>query len=107
MVTRGHIYWAELPSPAGRRPVVVLTRDSAIPVLSGIVIAPLTRTVRDIASEVAVGRREGLSERCAINCDNLATIAKDLLSERRIGKLGPAKMRELDRAVRFALGIVF
>ena len=103
---RGEIYWADLPAPAGRRPVVIITRDSAIPVLHGIVVAPITRTIRDIPSEVKVGRAEGLPQRSVINCDNVATIHKGLLPEKKAGSLGFAKLRELDSALRFALGIV-
>lgn len=104
---RGDICWANIPAPVGRRPVVVITRDSAIPVLTGVVVAPITRTIRGIASEVTVGKREGLPEPSAITCDNLTTLPKALLDPDGVGKLGARKRAELDEALRFALGIVF
>ncbi len=102
---RGEVYWASLPPPAGRRPVVLLTRTRAIAVRTRVTVAPVTRTARGIASEVALGREEGLPTRSVASCDNIQTIRKDLLDPEPAGRLGPSKMRELDRAIRFALGI--
>lgn len=104
---RGDIFWAELGPPAGRRPVIVLTRDAAIPVLSAVVVAPITRTIRDIASEVSLGPDEGLPEECVASCDNVLTIPKDLCDEEPVGELPAARVPELDAALRFALGIWF
>lgn len=105
MVSRGDIYWAELGAPAGRRPVCVIIRDAAISVLSAVTCAPLTRTIRSIASEVDVGPTEGLPERCAISCDNLVTLPTSVLDERPVGMLGPQKLEELDASLRYALDI--
>ena len=102
---RGEIHWAALGPPAGRRPVVVLTRDPAIPVMTAIVVAFVTTTIRGIATEVPVGRREGLPHRSVVACDNLATVQKASLDPDPTGNLGPAKTRELDAALRFALQI--
>ena len=104
---RGEIYWADLGPPAGRRPVIVLTRDAAIPVLTGVVVAQVTRTIRDIASEVPLGSDEGLPEECVASCDNIATLAKERLDAEPIGALDPARTPELDFALRFALGISY
>jgi mRNA interferase MazF len=104
-VRRGEIYWAELGPPAGRRPVVVLTREVVIPHLSKVTVAPVTRTTRGIASEVPVGRAEGLPVRSVVNCDSVATIPKALLGRAPVGRLGILKIRRLDEALRFALGI--
>lgn len=104
---RGQVYWANLGPPAGRRPVVVLSRNAAIPVLSGIVVAPISRTIRDIASEIRLGSEQGLPEECAASCDSLLTIAKDRLEHSPIGILGTEKIIELDRALRFALEISY
>lgn len=104
---RGEIYWADLGPPAGRRPVLVVTRDVAIPVLSAVVVAPLTRTVRGIASEILVGPAEGAAEESAATCDNLLTVPKARLDPEPIGILGPARVPELDAALRFALGISY
>lgn len=107
MVARGDIIWAELGSPAGRRPVCVLTRDAAIPVLSALTCAPITRTIRGIRSEVEVGTEEGLPEVSVITCDNIVTLSLDVLTSDRVGHLGIAKRAELDRAMRYALDIQY
>jgi mRNA interferase MazF len=104
-VKRGEIYWADLGPPAGRRPVVVLSRNAAIPVLSGVVVAPISRTIRDIASEIRLGSEQGLPEECAASCDSLLTVPKDRLERSPVGVLGPDKIIELDRALRFAVEI--
>ncbi len=101
---RGEIWWAELPGPAGRRPVVLLSRDEAYTVRELITIAPVTTRIRNIPVEVLLGKSEGLPRNCAANLDTIATIPKRSLSE-RIGLLPASKLRELDEAIRFALGL--
>jgi mRNA interferase MazF len=103
-VRRGEIYWASLPPPAGRRPVLVVTRDAVIPFLTKVTVAPVTRTVRGIRSEVPLGSAEGSSESVA-NCDNLETVPKSALEAAPVGRLPPGNVRRLDQALRFALGI--
>ena len=73
---RGEVWWAELPPPVGRRPVVLLSRDSAYAVRTSITVAPVTRTTRDIPVEVRLGREDGLPARCVVNLDDLTTIPK-------------------------------
>ena len=107
MVARGDIFWAELGPPAGRRPVCVLTRDAAIEVLSTVICAPITRTIRGIRSEVGVGPEEGLPEASVVNCDNVLTLPKALLASEAVGHLRLAKRAELDQALRFALDIQY
>ena len=102
---RGEIYWADLDPPAGRRPVCVVTRTNAVAVLTGIVCAPITRTIRGIRSEVPVGRVQGLPEESVINCDTLVTIPKGRLSEGPIGRLGSTATIRLDQALRYTLDI--
>jgi mRNA interferase MazF len=104
-VRRGDVRWASLPPPSGRRPVLIVTRDEAIPVLTSIVVAEITGTVRGIRSEVPVGTEEGLGQESVANCDSLATVRKAVLDPLAIGSLGSEKMRRLDGALRFALGI--
>jgi mRNA interferase MazF len=104
-VRRGEIYWADLGPPAGRRPALVLSRDAAIPVLTGVVAAPISRTIRDISSEVRLGPQQGLPEECVASCDNLLTIPKDRFDRSPVGELGVDKIIELDGALRFALEI--
>ena len=102
---RGEIYWADLGPPAGRRPVVVLSRTAAVSVLSAVVVAPASRTIRGIASEVPLGPEESLPETCAASCDNLLTVPKGRLESSPTGELGLQKTIVLDRALRFALEI--
>ena len=105
MVARGELYWADLGAPAGRRPVCVLTRDAAIAVLRTITCAPITRTIRNIRSEVEVSADQGLPQISAISCDNLITVPRAALDVEPIGRLDEVKRAELDRALRYALDI--
>ena len=104
-VRRGDIHLADLPPPLGSRPVLLVTRTAAIAVRTAVTVAPVTRTIRDIPSEVALGRAHGLKHRSVANCDSLQTIPKDALRRRPLGRLGPDELPALDRALRFALGI--
>jgi mRNA interferase MazF len=99
-LNRGAIYDVEFPF--GRHPVVILTRDRAIPVLSQIIVALITSTVRDVPTEVAVGPAQGLTRACVVNCDNLFTIPKSALGRRR-GELDAMQRRELRQALAVAL----
>ena len=74
------VWWAQ--SPDGRRPVLVITRNEAIPVLNRLVVAPITRTVRGIATEVALDADDGLAHPCAASFDNLRVVLKSHLVER-------------------------
>lgn len=107
MVARNDIFWADLGPPAGRRPVCVLTRDAAIGVMASVTCAPITRTIRGIRTEVEIGTEQGLPERCVISCDNVITIPIDDLDPEAVGHLDEVKRAELDRALRFALDIVY
>lgn len=107
MVARNDIYWADLGPPAGRRPVCVLARDAAINVLTSVTCAPLTRTIRGIDSEVEIGTEHGLPEACVVNCDNLITVPIDVLDDERVGYLDETARAALDRALRYALDIVY
>ena len=82
---RGEIWWAE--SEDMRRPVMVVTRDAAIPVLAAILVAPVTGTVRGIPTEIPLGRDEGLPRPCVASFDNLRPVRKAWLT-RRMGTLG-------------------
>ena len=107
MVIRNSIYWADLGPPAGRRPVCVLTRDAAAAVLTAVTCAPITRTVRGIRSEIEIGTEQGLPESCVISCDNIITVPVDDLDDEPVGRLDEVKRAELDRALRYALDIVY
>jgi mRNA interferase MazF len=105
LLRRGDIVVADLPAPVGRRPVLVVTRTPAIAVRPVVTVAPITRTVRGIASEVRLGRTHGLRADSVATCDSLQTIAKDVLAPRRVGALARDELPALDRALRYALGI--
>jgi len=107
VVARNEIHWADLGPPAGRRPVCVLTRNAAIDVLQAVTCAPITSTIRGIASEIEVGPAHGLPEAGVVTCDNILTVPKARLDPEPIGILGLEKRAELDRAIRFALDIVY
>lgn len=85
---QGEIWWAEAEDK--RRPVLVITRSEAVPVLTGIVVAPVTQTVRNIPTEIRLGEDEGLNVECAASFDNLQRIRRSALIE-RIGFLGPRR----------------
>lgn len=84
--------------------MVLVSRERAIQVRTLVTVAFVSRTIRGIPTEVALGPEDGLPKPCAANADTLATIAKDVLRERICG-LSPAKLAALDRALRFALAL--
>ena len=98
---RGEIWWGELED-VGRRPFLVMTRAAAIPVLHSVLAAPLTRTVRNIPSELRLGPDDGMPTECAASFDNLRVVAKAYLVERQC-TLEPARMAEACEAIRAAL----
>lgn len=103
MVKRGDVYWLELPDER-RRPVCVLTRESALPVLRNVTVALVTRTVRDIPTEVRLSQRDdGMPDDCAISLDNLRTVPKALLTE-RMTSLSGSQMHEVCTALDMATG---
>jgi len=93
---QGEVWWAEAEDK--RRPVLIVTRNEGIPVLTWLVVAPVTRTVRDIPTEVALGPQEGLPEPCAATFDNLQPIRRSFLTQ-RVGRLDEARRNELCRAL--------
>ncbi len=96
---QGEIWWAETEDK--RRPVLVVTRSEAIAVLTGIVVAPVTRTIRDIPSEVRLGTDENLEVECVASFDNLQRVLRSSLTS-RIGNLGQRR-NELCRAMKAAI----
>jgi len=101
---RGEVWWADLPKPVGRRPVVLVSRDEAYAVRLLVTVIPVTTRVRNIPVEIPLGRAEGLPRACVANADTMVTIPKDGLNE-YAGILGPEKAVVLDNAIRFALGL--
>lgn len=98
---RGEVWWGELQD-LGRRPFLIMTRPSAIPVLNYVVAAPVTRTVRNIPTELRLGPDDGMPAECAASFDNLRVVAKALLVE-RICTLGPDRIAQACTALRTAL----
>lgn len=94
---QGEIWWAEAEDK--RRPVLVVTRSEAVPVLTWVVVAPVTRSVRPIPTHVPLGPDEGLGVPCAAAFDNLQPIRRSFLTE-RAGALDPVRRVELCRALR-------
>ncbi|HEX3529568.1 MAG TPA: type II toxin-antitoxin system PemK/MazF family toxin [Thermoanaerobaculia bacterium] len=96
------IWWADLPSPVGRRPVLLLTRSAAYGYLNKVIVAEITTTIRGIPQEVTVGKLEGLVEPSVANFDNVHVVAKRVLSS-RVGVLSVTREREVKRALGYAL----
>lgn len=101
---RGEVWWADLPAPAGRRPVVLLSRNDAYAVRELVTVAPVTTRARGIPTEVPLGPDDGLPKACVANLDTITTIPRRALS-RPIGPLTPDKLGAVDRALLFALGL--
>jgi mRNA interferase MazF len=101
---RGEIWWAQLAGPAGRRPVLLLTRNAAYAVRTSVTVAPLTTTIRGIPVEVPLGSQQGLPRECVANLDDIQTIRKERLI-RLLTTLSPEVMVQVDQALRFALGL--
>ncbi len=95
--------WYTFKAPDKRRPVLILTRNSAISFLGAVTVAPITTTVRDIPSEVFLSREDGMFTECAVNLDNIQTVPKSKLGD-LITYLSPDRMQEVIQAVSFALG---
>lgn len=101
---RGEVRWYKFDKPDKNRPVVILTRDSIIPYLSEVTVVPVTSTVRDIPSEVLLGKEDGMPKDCAINCDHVQTVDKVKIGS-LITKLTPHRLNELRFAISFALSL--
>ena len=102
-MNRGDVCWYTFKAPDKKRPVLILTRDSAIAVLNTVTVAPITSTIRSIPTEVVLTTADGMPETCAANFDNLQTVPKANVGD-RIARLTARRMREAAQAVSFALG---
>ena len=99
---RGEVWWCELPE-AGRRPVVVLSRDAAIPRHRRALVAPCTTTIRGLVSEVMVEPAEDpVPRRCAINLDSVESVSLGVLVD-RLGRLSDSRMRQVCDALAVAV----
>ena len=101
---RGEVWWAELPSPIGTRPVLLLSRNEAYAVRNAITIAEITTTIREIPVEVPLGPEDGLPKKCVVNLDTIVTIRKKSLKE-KITMLDTEKIKQVNDAIKFSLDI--
>ncbi|HEV2322761.1 MAG TPA: type II toxin-antitoxin system PemK/MazF family toxin [Terracidiphilus sp.] len=102
-IARGEIRLYNFAPPDKKRPVVVLTRDSAIAYLSTVTVAPITSTIRGVPSEVLLNEEDGMNRPCAVNLHNPVTVVQDKLGK-RVAQLTSMRMHEICAALRFSLG---
>jgi mRNA interferase MazF len=103
ILTQGDVYWYVFKEPDKRRPVLILTRNSAIPFLTALTIAPITSTIRSTPTEVILTQADGLLTECAVSLDNIQTVQKKRMGS-LIGHLSVQRMSEVAAAIEFALG---
>ena len=102
-LNRGEVRLFRFASADKQRPVLVLTRDSAIGHLATVTMAPITSTIRGVPSEVVLDTDDGMKGPCAVNLHNALTVAQSRV-RRRVGSLRASKMQEVCAALRFSLG---
>lgn len=102
-LARGEIRLYRFSAPDKQRPVLVLTRESAIGYLSAVTVAPITSTIRGVPSEVVLTEDDGMKHPCAVNLHNVVTVSKEHLG-RRVTKLSVQRLAEVCAALGFALG---
>jgi mRNA interferase MazF len=102
-IERGEVRLCRFPPPDKERPVLVLTRASAISYLTRVTVAPITSAIRGVPSEIALGPEDGMRQACVINLHNLVTIRQEILG-RRLTQLNSRRMSEVCSALSFALG---
>ncbi|MFN0147947.1 MAG: type II toxin-antitoxin system PemK/MazF family toxin [Dehalococcoidia bacterium] len=101
---QGDIYWLEGNDESRRRPVLVLTRNSGLSILTSVTVAPLTTTVRKSPTWIEVPESEGVAKRSFVNLDQIQTVRSYRLEE-FITRLSVGRLREVARAIDFALGL--
>lgn len=101
VIRRGEVWWSEDPA-MGRRPVLVLTREAALPALSRPLVAPITTQIRGVTTEVALDEDDGMSRPCVVSLDNVQPMARSLLV-RRITQLDPLTMRRVCHSLALAV----
>ncbi len=103
LIQWGEIRWYRFRRPDKRRPVLILTRQSALEFLAEVTVAPVTSTIREIPSEVTLTEADGVARPCAINLDHVQTVPAARLGP-VIAMLPPVRMSEVRTALLFALG---
>lgn len=101
---RGEVWWAQLPKPAGRRPVLLLSRNVSYEARAEATVAEITKTVRGVPVEVHLDKSDGIPSECVVNVDNIVTIKQSSLKE-RLTTLSPEKMARVRQAVIYALDL--
>jgi len=102
-IARGDVRLYRFSAPNKERPVVILTRNSAIRYLSTVTVAPITSTIRGVPSEVVLDEEDGLKKQCVVNLHNAVTVSQQRL-EPRLSHLNPRRMEEICAALRFSVG---
>jgi mRNA interferase MazF len=102
-IARGDVRLYQFAPPNKKRPVVVLTRNSAIAYLSTVTVAPITSTIRGVPSEIVLDEEDGMKAPCAVNLHNAVTISQQRLGK-RVAQLRLTRMAEICAALRFSLG---
>ena len=102
-MNRGEVRWYKFQNPDKKRPVVILTRSSALDFLGEVTVAPVTSTIRDIPSEVLLGREDGMPRACAVNLDHIQTVSRGRVGS-LITTLKASRMQEIRSSLLFALG---
>jgi mRNA interferase MazF len=102
-IARGDVRLYQFAAPDKQKPVLVLTRNSAISYLATVTVAPITSTIRGVPSEVVLGEEDGMKSSCAINLHNPITISQERLGK-RVAQLNSSRMGEVCAALRFSLG---
>src|SRR3989337_872028 len=100
---RGEVRWYVFSRPDKKRPVLILTRDSALEYLGEVTVAPITSTIRDIPTEVLLTNADGMPRDCAVNLDHLQTVSKGKIGS-LITTLSAGKMQQMQSSLPFALG---
>jgi len=103
-VRRGEVRWYQFKAPDKKRPVVVLTRDSILEYLGEVTVAPITRTIRNIPSEVYLSTQDGMQQDCAANFDHIQTVSGTKIGS-LITTLSKDKLQEVNEAIHFALNL--
>lgn len=101
---RGEVRWYEFQPPDKRRPVLILTRNSVLPYLHDVTIAPITSTIRGVASELKLTTADGMPQDCAVNFHHLQTVPKKKVGS-LIATLSAEKLRDAGPALCYALGV--
>jgi mRNA interferase MazF len=102
-IARGDVRLYNFAPPDKKRPVVVLTRDSAVAYLSTVTVAPITATLRGVPSEVVLNADDGMKKACAVNLHNAITVSQGRLGQ-RVARLSSLRMNEICVALRFSVG---